>query len=228
MIYNYDDAFKVSVDYFNGDELPANVFLSKYALRDKDQNLLENSPVQMHRRLAKEFARIEYKYREIEWQHGVQANLSNYGKSLHKRLHAATPKDVSDHIYNLFKDFKWIIPQGSIMATLGTNTIASLSNCWVAESPLDSYGGILKTDGDLAYYYKRRGGVGTDLSNIRPKGTKTNNSAKSTTGVVSFMHRFSNTTREVAMEGRRGALMLSLDVNHPDIMDFIKVKRDDE
>jgi len=210
---------KELLDYFNNDELAANVWKSKYAQEE------ETSPDQMHKRLAKEFARIEYKYKESESKSKLE-NLSNYGKSLNKKLRVATPKEINDHIYELFKDFKYIIPQGSIMATLGTNTIASLSNCWVAASPLDSYGGILKTDGDLAYYYKRRGGVGTDLSNIRPKGTKTNNSAKSTTGVVSFMHRFSNTTREVAMEGRRGALMLSLDVNHPDIMDFIKVKRD--
>jgi len=205
---------KELLDYFNNDELAANVWLSKYAQEE------ETSPDQMHKRLAKEFARIEESYQKEELKNDSKNYklLSKYGQ---ERVALFEPS-----IYELFKDFKYIIPQGSIMATLGTNTIASLSNCWVAASPLDSYGGILKTDGDLAYYYKRRGGVGTDLSNIRPKGTKTNNSAKSTTGVVSFMHRFSNTTREVAMEGRRGALMLSLDVNHPDIMDFIKVKRD--
>jgi len=205
---------KELLDYFNNDELSANVWLSKYAQEE------ETSPDQMHKRLAKEFARIEERYQKKELKDDSKNYklLSKYGQ---ERVALFEPS-----IYELFKNFKYIIPQGSIMATLGTNTIASLSNCWVAASPLDSYGGILKTDGDLAYYYKRRGGVGTDLSNIRPKGTKTNNSAKSTTGVVSFMHRFSNTTREVAMEGRRGALMLSLDVNHPDIMDFIKVKRD--
>lgn len=208
---------KELLKYFNNDELAANVWLSKYAAEG------ETSPDQMHRRMAKEFARIEEDYQNLENAEGYinsnfKNNLSQYGKD-RKNL-------TEESIHNLFKNFKYIIPQGSIMSTLGTNTIASLSNCWVAESPHDSYSGILKTDADLAYYYKRRGGVGTDISNLRPKGTNTNNTAKSTTGAVSFMHRFSNTTREVAMEGRRGALMLSIDINHPDVMDFIKIKRD--
>lgn len=185
------------LEYFKGDELAANVWKSKYAQEG------ETLPTQMHKRMAKEFARIEWDYREKESKVDYSL-LSDYGNKLHKKLQKATPKDVNDHIFNLFKDFKYIVPQGSIMATLGTNILASLSNCWVAESPYNSYPGIMKTDGHLAYYYKRRGGVGTDLSNLAPKGTPTNNTARSTTGVVSFMHRFSNTTREVAMEGRRG------------------------
>ena len=207
------------IQYFNGDELAANVWLSKYAQNG------ETHPDQMHGRMAKEFARIEKKYIEDENALGEENKkyeaeefLSKYGK---------VRSDLTEEtIYELFKDFKYIVPQGSIMSTLGTDLIASLSNCWVAESPLDSYAGIHKTDGDLIYYYKRRGGVGIDISNLRPSNTLTNNTAKSSTGAVSFMNRFSNTTREVAMNGRRGALMISMDVNHPDIMDFIKIKRD--
>jgi ribonucleoside-diphosphate reductase alpha chain len=204
---------KELIEYFKNDELAANVWLSKYAQNG------ETHPDQMHSRMAKEFAKIEYHYQEIEHETGDWIEkLSKYGK---------VRNDLTEEtIYELFKDFKYIVPQGSIMSTLGTDLIASLSNCWVAESPLDSYAGIHKTDGDLIYYYKRRGGVGIDISNLRPSNTFTNNTAKSSTGAVSFMNRFSNTTREVAMNGRRGALMISMDVNHPDIMDFIKIKRD--
>src|SRR5690554_1253417 len=198
--------------YFKGNELAANVWKSKYAQEG------EETPDDMHKRMAIEFAKIEQHYLKDEQSSSKKENLSKYGKER---------KTLSEEkIFELFKDFKYIIPQGSIMATLGTNQIASLSNCWVIESPLDSYAGIHKADGDLIYYYKRRGGVGVDISNLRPANTETNNAAKSTTGAVSFMHRFSNTTREVAMNGRRGALMISIDINHPDVMDFIKVKRD--
>ena len=206
---------KELLDYFKGDELAANVWLSKYAQEG------ETNPNQMHERMAEEFARIDQKYQTEEKQltkNGSKADRSAYGL---KR------KDLTrEDIYKLFKDFKYIVPQGSVMSTLGTKQIASISNCWVAESPLDSYAGIHKTDGDLIYYYKRRGGVGIDISNLRPANTSTNNTAKSSTGAISFMSRFSNTTREVAMNGRRGALMLSIDVNHPDVMEFIKIKRD--
>jgi len=206
---------KELLEYFNGDELAANVWLSKYAQNG------ETNPNQMHKRMAKEFARIDQKYQIEEKflaKNGNEADRSTYG---------LIRKDLTgSDIYELFKDFKYIIPQGSIMSILGTNQIASLSNCWVAENPVDSYAGIHKTDGDLIYYYKRRGGVGIDISNLRPANTATNNTAKSSTGAISFMSRFSNTTREVAMNGRRGALMLSIDVNHPDVMEFIKIKRD--
>ncbi len=204
-------------DYFKGDELAAGVWLGKYAYDG------EKTPDDMHKRMAKEFARVEYEYQEKEvheWESPGHSytKLSKYGKE----------RDflTEEYIYNLFKDFKYVIPQGSIMSTLGTPIIASLSNCWVEASPLDSYSGIMHTDANLAYYYKRRGGVGTDVSGLRPMGTSTNNTAKTSTGMASFMHRFSNTTREVAMNGRRGALMLSCSINHPDIMDFIKIKRD--
>lgn len=206
--------------YFNGDELAANVWQSKYAQEG------EETPDDMHRRLAREFARVELNYQlteplknsDLKTHKDRIEKLSKYGK-IRKNLDEKT-------IYNLFKDFKYIIPQGSIMATLGTKQIASLSNCWVIESPLDSYSGIHKADGDLIYYYKRRGGVGMDISNLRPANTTTNNAAKTSTGAVSFMHRFSNTTREVGMNGRRAALMISIDINHPDVMEFIKIKRD--
>lgn len=209
---------KPSLEYFKGDSLASDVWEGKYALKSANGTLVENSPNDMHRRMAKEFARAESNHKESPVGNRSNTKLSSYGR---ERVQL-----TEERVFGLFERFKYIVPQGSIMSTLGTSIIGSLSNCWVAESPLDSYGGILKTDGDLAYYYKRRGGVGTDLSKLRPAGTDTNNTARSTTGAVSFMHRFSNTTREVAMAGRRGALMLSMDINHPDIMDFIKVKRD--
>jgi ribonucleoside-diphosphate reductase alpha chain len=200
------------LEYFNGDELAASVWESKY----KDEG--EVTPDDMHRRMAKEFARIEENYKIEGVELRDTGKLSKYGVS-----RTSLNEDTT---YYLFKDFKYIIPQGSIMATLGTKQIASLSNCWVIESPLDSYAGIHKSDGDLIYYYKRRGGVGADISNLRPDGVATNNAAKSSTGAPSFMPRFSNTTREVAMNGRRGALMLSIDVRHPDVLQFATIKED--
>lgn len=174
--------------YFNGDELAANVWLSKYA------NEGEVTPDDMHRRMAKEFARIDKHYQDTTELTEIE-DLSEYGCN--------RKPFTEESIYELFKDFKYIIPQGSIMESLGTNKIASLSNCWVIESPLDSYADIHRTDGDLIFYYKRRGGVGLDISKLRPAGVATNNTAKSSTGATSFMERFSNTTREVAMNGRR-------------------------
>jgi ribonucleoside-diphosphate reductase alpha chain len=206
------------LNYFNGDELAANVWLSKYAQEG------EKTPDDMHRRLAKEFARIELKYgsKETPLSLGVNQNdylaLSNYAK---QREYL-----TENRIYELFKDFKYIIPQGSIMAQLGANSIGSLSNCFVLGQPVDSYGGIFQKEQQMIQLMKRRGGVGIDISTLRPEGTATTNAAKSSTGAVSFMHRFSNGTREVAQNGRRGALMLSIDINHPDVMQFIKIKRD--
>ena len=200
-----------TLNYFKGDDLAANVWLSKYAKEG------ETTPDDMHKRMAKEFAKIEDSYVKYEMSHNW-SDLSEYGKDRVRLTY--------DKIYELFKDFKYIIPQGSIMATLGTDKLASLSNCVVIESPKDSYNSIMKADTELTALYRRRCGVGLDISNLRPNNTPVKNSAKSSTGAVSFMHRFSNTTREVAMSGRRGALMLTMDVNHPDIMEFIKVKRD--
>ena len=199
-----------TLNYFKGDDLAANVWLSKYAAPG------ETTPDQMHARLAKEFARIDAKYQETEFEH--KSHLSDYGQS--------RADLTEERILNYFKNFKYIVPQGSVMSTLGTQTIASLSNCYVVEEPGDSYGYILKTDEELAHLYKRRGGVGTGVSKLRPAGAPTTNTGKSSTGPISFMERFSNTTREVAMNGRRGALMLTIDIRHPDVEQFIEVKKD--
>ena len=192
MSNSFSEVYENSLEYFAGDELAASVFATKYALQDGTGNYLELSPDQMHRRLAKEFARIEQKYdNPIE----------------------------EEEIYNLFKGFKYVIPQGSPMAGVGNDhRIQSLSNCFVVESPQDSYGGILKTDQEQVQIMKRRGGVGFDISTIRPKGMDTSNAAKTTDGIGVFMERFSNSCREVAQGGRRGALMMSISVHHPDIM----------
>jgi ribonucleoside-diphosphate reductase alpha chain len=214
-VYNYNEVLKASLAYFKGDELAATTWINKYAVKDKKGNYLEKSPKDMHLRMAKEFARIEEKYR----LKSVDKNLSAYGK-VREEL-------TEDKIYNLFKDFKYIIPQGSVMSTLGNDTmIASLSNCVVVPSAHDSYGGICYTDQQLVQLFKRRCGVGVDLSGLRPKDAEVSNAAGSTTGAVSFMHRFSNTTREVAQNGRRGALMLTMDIAHPDIEDFVTIKQD--
>ena len=208
---------KELLDYFEGDELACNVWLNKYAIEG------EITPDDMHRRMAKEFARIEEKYGKTIINKELLNKLSNFGKWFENNFWNNNPEES---IYQLFKDFKHIIPQGSIMANLGREEITSLSNCFVIGQPEDSYGGIFQKDEEMAQLMKRRGGVGIDISTLRPEGTYTSNAAKSSTGAVSFMHRFSNTTREVAQNGRRGALMISIDINHPDVMDFIKMKRD--
>ncbi len=214
-VYTYNEVLKASLAYFKGDEMAATTWINKYAVKDKKGNYLEKSPNDMHRRMAKEFGRMEEKYRLKT----IDQNLSSYGKSREEL--------TEDKIFNLFKDFKYIIPQGSVMSTLGNHTmIASLSNCVVVPSAYDSYGGICYTDQQLVQLFKRRCGVGVDLSGLRPKDAEVSNAAGSTTGAVSFMHRFSNTTREVAQNGRRGALMLTMDIAHPDIEDFITIKQD--
>lgn len=198
--YTYEEALKESVQYFKGDELAASVWIGKYAMKDSLGNLYEKSPEQMHRRLAKEFARIEAKY--------------------------ANPMG-EEEIYSLLKDFKFIIPQGGPMTGIGNDyQVASLSNCFVIgnDGPSDSYGGILKIDEEQVQLMKRRGGVGHDLSHIRPAGSPVLNSALTSTGVVPFMERYSNSTREVAQDGRRGALMLSVSIKHPDSEAFIDAK----
>ncbi len=201
-IYSREDALKASMEYFKGDDLAANVWINKYALKDSAGNLYEKSPVQMHQRLAKEFARIEKKY----------------------------PNPLSEEeIYGLLENFKYLIPQGGPMSGIGNNhQYVSLSNCFVIGpgNKSDSYGAILLTDEEQVQLMKRRGGVGHDLTHIRPKGTSVMNSALTSTGVVPFMERYSNTTREVAQDGRRGALMLSISINHPDAESFIDAKQD--
>lgn len=199
-IYTQQDAFKASLDYFKGDELAAQVWVNKYALKDSDGHIYEATPNDMHRRIASEIARIEAKY----------------------------PEPLSeDFIFDLIKGFKYIVPQGSPMTGIGNPyQIASLSNCFVIgnEGDSDSYGGIMKIDQEQVQLMKRRGGVGHDLSHIRPKGSAVKNSALTSTGVVPFMERYSNSTREVAQDGRRGALMLSISINHPDSESFIDAK----
>lgn len=197
---DFEQVITDSQKFFNGDDLAASVFATKYALCDKAGNYYETSPDDMHRRLSKEFYRIE----------------SNY------------PNPMSENeIYELLKGFKYIVPQGSPMSGIGnTHQIQSISNCFVIESPHDSYGGICKTDQELVQIAKRRGGVGFDISSIRPKGLSTGNCARTTDGIELFMDRFSNSCREVAQGGRRGALMLTISVHHPQIRDFIKIKRD--
>ena len=197
---NYNEVFEKTLEYFKGDELAASVFATKYALQDNQGNYLETTPDQMHKRIAKEFARIESKY----------------------------PNPMpEEEIYDLLADFKYVVPQGSPMSGIGnTHQIQSLSNCFVVDSPQDSYGGILKTDQEQVQIMKRRGGVGFDISTIRPHGLRTSNAAKTTDGIGVFMERFSNSCREVAQGGRRGALMLTVSVHHPDIETFINIKRD--
>ena len=195
--------------YFNGDEMAANIWQSKYAAP------MEVTPDHMHRRLARSFNRIEQSY--IKDETSVKG-LSEYG--------ARRDSLTEESIYKLFKDFKYIVPQGSVMSNLGITKIGSLSNCFIIAPPEDSYGGIMRADEELAQLMKRRGGVGTDLSTLRPSGTPTTNAAKTTTGAVTFANRYSNTTREVGQDGRRGALMLTMDIRHPDILSFINCKRD--
>lgn len=217
------------LDYFNGDDLAADTWLRKYAQEE------DKTPDDMHKRMAKEFARVETNYiLKLEDSAKKVPLLSEEGKKYYQYgqhlLYEGRGKSVSEivqeRIYNLFKDFKYVIPQGSIMSQLGGKSIGSLSNCFVVGQPDDSYGGIFMKDEEMAQLMKRRGGVGIDISKLRPSGTSTSNAAKTSTGAISFMHRFSNTTREVAQNGRRGALMISIDINHPDVMEFIKIKRD--
>ncbi|MBR3488500.1 MAG: adenosylcobalamin-dependent ribonucleoside-diphosphate reductase [Bacteroidales bacterium] len=197
--YQPDEIMKSSVEYFGGDELAANVWMNKYALRD-DNKIYELNPDMMHHRLASEFARIEQNY----------------------------PNPMSEEtIYGLLKDFKYVIPQGSPMSGIGNDfQVVSLSNCFVIgnSGASDSYGGIMKIDQEQVQLMKRRGGVGHDLTHIRPSGSPVKNSALTSTGIVPFMERYSNTTREVAQGGRRGALMLSISIKHPNAEQFIDAK----
>lgn len=204
-------------DYFNGDEMAMNVWKTKYAQPE------ETSPDDMHLRMAKEFARADFNYAVNKES---VSDLSEYGKELFDIYSNLSEEGLTDRYFKFFEKFRQLIPQGSIMATLGTPAIASLSNCFVVGSPENSYGGIMRIDEEQVQLMKRRGGVGIDLSSLQPAETPVNNSAKTSTGAVSFAHRYSNTTREVAQNGRRGALMLSMHINHPDILDFIFLKRD--
>ena len=198
--YTFDEAFKASLDYFTGDELAAKVWVNKYALKDAFGNIYEESPNDMHHRLASEIARVEKKY----------------------------PNPLSEQeLFDLFDHFRYIVPQGSPMTGIGNDyQIASLSNCFVIglDGQADSYGAIIRIDEEQVQLMKHRGGVGHDLSHIRPKGSPVKNSALTSTGLVPFMERYSNSTREVAQDGRRGALMLSVSIKHPDSEAFIDAK----
>ena len=198
--YSYEEAFNASLDYFKGDELAARVWVNKYAMKDSFGNIYEQSPLDMHWRIANEIARIEKKY----------------------------PQPLSaQQVFDLLDHFRYIVPAGSPMTGIGNNyQVASLSNCFVIglDGNADSYGAIMRIDQEQVQLMKRRGGVGHDLSHIRPKGTPVNNSALTSTGLVPFMERYSNSTREVAQDGRRGALMLSVSIKHPDSEAFIDAK----
>jgi len=199
-VYSHDEAVTASIEYFRGDELAARVWANKYALKDSYGNMYEKTPDDMHHRLAREIHRIELKYKN------------------------PLPEDL---IYDVLRDFRYIVPQGGPMTGIGNDyQIASLSNCFVIgnDGSSDSYGGIMKVDQEQVQLMKRRGGVGHDLSHIRPQGTPVLNSALTSTGVVPFMERYSNSTREVAQDGRRGALMLSISIKHPDSGKFIDAK----
>jgi len=201
--YTYQQAYEASLKYFDGDELAARVWATKYALKDSFGHLFELTPDDMHRRIAREIARIENKY----------------------------PNPLSkDRLFELMSHFRYIVPQGSPMAGIGNNfQVGSLSNCFVVglDGEPDSYGGILKIDEEQVQLMKRRGGVGHDLSHIRPKGSPVKNSALTSTGLVPFMVRYSNSTREVAQDGRRGALMLTVSIKHPDAESFIDAKMEE-
>ncbi|MDP6908574.1 MAG: ribonucleoside-diphosphate reductase, adenosylcobalamin-dependent, partial [Flavobacteriales bacterium] len=217
--YTYEQVLAESLKYFNNDELAATTWMNKYAVKNADGKFAETSPDAMHRRMAKEFARIETKYGHPSEKGNKMALLSEYGQQRHPLS--------EDDIYDLFRDFRYVIPQGSVMAAAGNQfMLASLSNCVVIPEIHDSYGGIMYTDQQLVQLFKRRCGVGLDLSTIRPEGLRVNNAAGSTSGAVSFMERFSNTTREVSQNGRRGALMITMDIAHPDVEHFITLKQD--
>ena len=199
--YSTEEAFDASLKYFQGDELAARVWVNKYALKDSYGNLFELTPDDLHHRLASEIARVEKKY----------------------------PNPLSEkELFELFEAFKYIVPQGGPMTGIGNDfQTGSLSNCFVVGNGADSYGGIMMVDQEQVQLMKRRGGVGHDLSHIRPKGSPVKNSALTSTGIVPFMERFSNSTREVAQDGRRGALMLSVSIKHPDSEQFIDAKMDE-
>lgn len=198
--FSYDEAYEASLQYFKGDQLAARVWVTKYALKDSFGNIYEKTPDDMHRRIARSLHQVENKY----------------------------PSPMSEEeIFNLLKGFRYIVPQGSPMAGIGnTYQVGSLSNCFVIglDGKPDSYGGIVKIDEEQVQLMKRRGGVGHDLSHLRPKGTPVKNSALTSTGLVPFMERYSNSTREVAQDGRRGALMLTVSIKHPDSEGFIDAK----
>lgn len=221
--YSREEAYTASLSYFRGDELAADVFVSKYALRNHSGELLELTPTDMHIRLTKEFARIEQKYPNPMSEQEIFSLLADVDHIPEPQRLTMALEELAAQSHGMGS----VIPQGSPMSAMGNPyQYQSLSNCFVIESPYDSYAGILKADQEQAQIMKRRGGVGFDVSTIRPKGLITANAARTTDGIGVFMERFSNTCREVAQGGRRGALMLTIDVHHPEIRTFINIKRD--
>lgn len=216
-MYTYDEVSQAALQYFNNDNLAATTWINKYARRDKDGNLLDLTPDDMHKRMAKAFAEIEEKYRH-KLNPDDNLKLSEYGYSREEL--------TEEKIYNLFKNFKYVIPAGSVMSGIGNFAPVSLSNCWVINGPQDSLDDIFRVCNEQSQLMKRRGGVGFDISFLRPNGAIVNNSAKSSTGAASFMQLFSHVTNTIAQNGRRGALMLSILIKHPDALLFIMMKQD--
>ncbi len=201
--FTFKEAHEIALEYFRGEEISASVYLNKYAMKDNDGNIVEPTPDDMHRRLAGEFARID---------------SEKYGLNYQERY---------DIYFSAMKDFARIVPQGSVMAAVGNPyQVMSASNCVVEASPEDSISGIFRTAHNLAQLYKRRCGVGFDLSTLRPEGMGVNNAARTTTGAWSFADLYSTVTRLVGQAGRRGALMLTMDVHHPDVLKFATMKHD--
>ena len=199
-MYTYDEALHESLEYFGGDVLASKIFVDKYALKDSDKNILESQPQQMHERIARELARIEAK--------------------------KFTTPLTYETILGYLEGFKYIVPQGGSLYGIGNkHQFVTLSNCYALESPEDSYGGIHRTDEHLTQISKRRGGTGVDISTLRPSGSTTHNSSRTSSGPISFMARYSHSIREVGQDGRRGALMMMMNVHHPNIMDFISCKQ---
>ena len=203
-MYDEEEIREETLKYFNGDDLATNVFMTKYCLRDGDGNFIEKNPDDMHRRLAKEFARMEDKFITQKSNHLTE-----------------------EEIYSFLKDFKYIVPQGSPMMGIGNDYVnVSLSNCVVIDNPQDSVSSIMDAGKDLANLFKRRCGVGLDISDLRPEGAPVNNSARTTTGAWSFADFYSYVCRMIGQNGRRGALMISMDIRHPDIEKFVTMKQD--
>lgn len=200
-MFSYKECYEDTLKYFDGDELAAKVVTDKYLLRDNNNKLIEKNPTDKHWRLAKEFARVEAK----KFQFPLTAQ----------------------EIFSYLDKYRYIVPQGSPMTAIGDPyRIMSVSNCFVLEPPLDSYGGIHRTDEQLSQISKRREGTGLDISHLRPNGAPTANSSKTSTGIIPFMERYSNSIREVGQDSRRGALMMTISVHHPQVLDFARVKLD--
>lgn len=215
--YKFDEAFEASKKYFDGDEMAAATWVKKYSIPTEEGEFTELTPDDMHRRMARLFSEVEDKY-EVSLDDSLKLKLSEYGYNRGRM--------TEEEIYDLFKDFKYIIPAGSVMSGLGNPLPVSLSNCWVIKGPEDSLEDIFRVCNEQSQLMKRRGGVGFDISGLRPNGSIVHNSAKMSTGAASFMDLFSNVTNTISQCGRRGALMLSISISHPDALEFTIKKQD--